>query len=73
MAARPRPHYLVNLVLSGGFDASRPVVLGPRERRRVVFRVAVPAGAAGSWRLSALYRPQGEAAMASDPVSLEVR
>jgi hypothetical protein len=58
--------------LSGGFDPLRPIVLGSRERRVVVFRVQVPSSA-GSWRLSALYRPQGEAAVASESVSLEVR
>jgi hypothetical protein len=59
--------------LSGGFEALRPVTLAPRERRLVVFRVQVPEGPAGSWRLSALYRPQGEAALASEPLTLEVR
>jgi hypothetical protein len=59
--------------LSGGFEALRPVALARGERRLVVFRVQVPRAPAGSWRLSALYRPQGEAALASEPLSLEVR
>ena len=59
--------------LSGGLQALSPVTLGPLERRLTVFELEVPAAPTGSWRLAALYRPQGEAPIASAPFTLEVR
>jgi hypothetical protein len=50
-----------------------PLTLEAGERREVVFRVRLPPGPPGTWRLSALYRPEGEAALASPSVSLVVR
>lgn len=58
---------------SGGLAALRPVELAPHERRLTAFPVRLPSGPAGTWRLTALYRPSGEAPLASDPLVLEVR
>jgi ferric-dicitrate binding protein FerR (iron transport regulator) len=51
----------------------RAVRLEAGTGHEVVFEVPRPPGPPGTWRLAALYRPEGEAALASEPVSLEVR
>jgi hypothetical protein len=59
--------------VSGGLAAKHPVSLAPKERRLVVFSVRLPPAPPGRWGLTALYRPSGEAPLASDPLSVEVR
>lgn len=46
--------------------------LAPGERLEIPVQVPLPPGPAGSWRLTALYRPQGEAPLTSAPLSLEI-
>jgi len=51
----------------------RSLTLEAGQRREILFRVPLPPGPPGTWRLSALYRPEGEAALASPTVPLVVR
>jgi ferric-dicitrate binding protein FerR (iron transport regulator) len=61
------------LALAGGrIPPAGRLTLRPGERLEVPLEVAVPPGPAGSWRLTALYRPQGEAPISSAPWTFEI-
>ncbi len=59
--------------LAGALAPGHPLTLRPSERRVVTLPFQVPAGSPGRWRLSALYRPEGGAPLASPSFPLGVR
>jgi ferric-dicitrate binding protein FerR (iron transport regulator) len=61
------------LALAGGrIPPAGRLTLRPGERLEVPLEIARPPGPAGSWRLTALYRPQGEAPISSAPWTFEM-
>lgn len=58
---------------AGALVAGRPLHLGPLERIAFALRVQGPFGVPGTYRLRAMYRPEGQTAVVSDVLELEVR
>ena len=59
--------------VSGLLTPGKPLRLGSRERRVLVFDLPHPPGPAGTYRYRALYRPEGQPPLPSSPLDVEVR
>jgi hypothetical protein len=58
---------------AGGEPAGADLTLAPGTARRVVRTFQEPFALPGVYRLRAMYRPEGQAALVSEPLPLEVR